>query len=215
MAGNPMNRCRNCGRRLFAANRRYCYYCGEPVGAPTPPAAFGSADSPAGQSARAWLPLVAILGVVLVVMTVMIIGSQHDDGNSTTNAGAQVNAETTTTTDPTTEDTPTEQTTTEPTTTDATDPVTVVQDYYNAVNQGDYQTAWRLGGSNMSSDYSSFVQGYATTTNTDVTVTGTSGDVVDVNLSAQWNDGSWHYFTGNYTVENGVIVHGTLSKTSG
>src|SRR4051812_5739981 len=47
----------------------------------------------------------------------------------------------------------------------------VVEQYYNAVNAQEYQTAWELGGRNMSPSYDTFVSGYSDTTYTQVQVT--------------------------------------------
>jgi hypothetical protein len=93
-----------------------------------------------------------------------------------------------------------------------TSPATIVQSYFNAINAGDYQTAWQLGGNNLSPSYAAFVQGFATTDFDTVTILDTNGDVVTVSLQAQHIDGSTAYYQGTYTVHNGVITRARLVR---
>lgn len=90
----------------------------------------------------------------------------------------------------------------------------VVEQYYAAVNAQEYQSAWELGGQNMSPSYDAFVAGYADTMYTQVQVTSTDGDTVYVRVDAERYDGSTATYTGSYTVDtNGYeISHGTLAK---
>ncbi|HET9171130.1 MAG TPA: DUF4352 domain-containing protein [Actinospica sp.] len=83
----------------------------------------------------------------------------------------------------------------------------VVEQYFAAINDGNYAAAWLLGGKNIEQgSYDSFVQGFAGTTADDVTVLSVSGNTVTVQLDATQTDGTHKYFAGTYTVENGVIV---------
>ena len=83
----------------------------------------------------------------------------------------------------------------------------VVEQYFAAINAGNYALAWSLGGKNIApGSYNSFVQGFAGTSSDNVTVVSTSGNTVSVELDATQTDGSHKYFAGTYTVKNGVIV---------
>jgi hypothetical protein len=93
------------------------------------------------------------------------------------------------------------------------DPAAVVQAYFSAINNRDYATAWRLGGSNLGESYSAFVQGFGTTANDTVTILSTSGNVVTAQLSALQSDGSTKTFAGTYTVTNGAIASSEVRQT--
>jgi hypothetical protein len=83
----------------------------------------------------------------------------------------------------------------------------VVEDYFAAINAGNYAQAWSLGGSNIQGgSYESFIQGFAGTSSDAVTIVSTSGDTVTIALDATQTDGTHKYFAGTYTVRNGVIV---------
>lgn len=96
---------------------------------------------------------------------------------------------------------------------DASDPDSVVNAYFAAINSQDYTTAWALGGKNTGSSYSEFVAGLSTTSNDDVTIVSTSGDVVTAQLVAQQNDGSTKTFQGTYTVSGEVITSFDVQQT--
>ncbi|WP_344461604.1 hypothetical protein [Kitasatospora kazusensis] len=70
------------------------------------------------------------------------------------------------------------------------DPASVVLAYVAAIDARDYGRAWQLGGSNVSSDYQSFVSGFAATES----------------VTATHTDGSVTVFTGTFTVVGGVIT---------
>ena len=55
----------------------------------------------------------------------------------------------------------------------ATSPAEVVQEYFAAINAGDYRRAWHLGGDNLNSTYGSFAAGFAGSWNPAAT-TGTT-----------------------------------------
>lgn len=95
-----------------------------------------------------------------------------------------------------------------------TGPDSVVTAYFNAINDGDYATAWNLGGDNLDSSYSDFVSGFSGTSRDDVTIVSVNGDQVQVSLDAQQNDGTQKTYTGTYTVDNGVITAANLTQTN-
>ena len=86
------------------------------------------------------------------------------------------------------------------------DPGKTVRAYFAAITSRDYARAWRLGGRNTASSYSSFVSGLTTTANDTVTILSVSGNVVTARLTAQQIDGTVKTFQGTYTVSKGVIV---------
>jgi len=87
-----------------------------------------------------------------------------------------------------------------------TNPASVVQSYYAAINAQDYQTAWQLGGKNLSLSYQEFVDGFADTRHDTLTIVSTTGDTVAIQLDAEQTDGSHRCYVGTYTVEDGVII---------
>ncbi|WP_329401659.1 hypothetical protein [Streptomyces melanogenes] len=115
----------------------------------------------------------------------------------------------TTTDDPTTAAEPTTATT-ETTTPGPRDTITT---YYGALNRGDYETAWSLGGKNLTADYSEYAAGFADTQRADVTVLSVQGDTVSVDIDARQRDGSTRTFTGTYTVRNGEITSASVHRT--
>ncbi|MFI1583853.1 hypothetical protein [Embleya sp. NPDC020630] len=100
-----------------------------------------------------------------------------------------------------------------PTSTPASNPATVVAHYYDAINRGDYTTAWTLGGSNLGSTYATFVAGFSDTVSDRLTIDSISGDTVQVRVAAQRTDGSVRLYAGSYTIRNGTITKGTLRAT--
>ncbi|WP_051367637.1 DUF4352 domain-containing protein [Hamadaea tsunoensis] len=95
----------------------------------------------------------------------------------------------------------------------AASPAAVVTAYVDAINSGDYQRAWALGGSSFDSDEGHFAAGFATTRHDTLTIDGTSGGTVRVTLDAEQTDGSHQVYEGYYTVQGGVIVGGSLERT--
>lgn len=106
--------------------------------------------------------------------------------------------------------------TSSPTTTLATSAaVTVVQQYFAAINARDFQRAWDLGGKNLHrGDYASFVQGFSTTLNDTITSVSGEGDAVHVTLVATQTSGERRTYQGTYTVRNGVIVAAKVIRSS-
>jgi hypothetical protein len=88
----------------------------------------------------------------------------------------------------------------------------VVLEYYDAINAHDYQTAWALGGRNLSSNYAAYVQGYAGTASVTVSILSTQGNTVSVSLVAMENNGSEATYQGTYTVQNGVITGANIQS---
>jgi hypothetical protein len=82
----------------------------------------------------------------------------------------------------------------------------VVDEYFAAINAGDYQRAWDLGGKNLGGSFSAFAAGFADTEHDTATITHTDGAVVHVRLDAEQTDGSVRHYVGTYTVHEGVIT---------
>jgi hypothetical protein len=95
-----------------------------------------------------------------------------------------------------------------------TDPAAIVEAYFSAVAQHDYQQAWDLGGRNLVSSYQAFVAGYAATDHAQLTVIGENGSEVDVQVTAYEYDASGgqqtSWYDGSYQVSGGVITSGHL-----
>ncbi len=93
-------------------------------------------------------------------------------------------------------------------------PAGTVQAYYAAINGHQYARAWRLGGRNSGSSYSSFVSGFATTKNDTVTILSVSGNVVTARVAALQADGTVKTYQGTYTISNGVISQFNVHQIS-
>jgi hypothetical protein len=91
----------------------------------------------------------------------------------------------------------------------------VVLQFYQDLNDHNYQAAWNLGGDNIGgSDYNGWVAGYATTASVTVDAYGTYDDgTVWTHLSAVQTDGSVKTYDGTYTVSSGVIVSANMVQT--
>jgi hypothetical protein len=96
------------------------------------------------------------------------------------------------------------------------DPAGAVNAYYDAIDRGDFSTAWYLGGKNLpgNRDYPTYVAAFSGTARDTPTVTSVNGGTVYVDLSAEQTDGSVRTFSGYYTVSGGVIVGGHLARTA-
>jgi hypothetical protein len=99
-----------------------------------------------------------------------------------------------------------------------TNPEDTVNAYFDAINSGDYQKAWNLGGKNTTSSYSSFVSGFKNTEMVSVQILDVSGDIATATVTARLNtlekDGSTKVFEGTYTVKNGVITAFNVHQVS-
>jgi hypothetical protein len=74
----------------------------------------------------------------------------------------------------------------------------VVREYFAAINAQDYRRAWDLGGKNLSSSYSAFVDGFATTAHDTVHILNADSDTVSIRLEATQTDGSLRIIEGTY-----------------
>lgn len=86
-------------------------------------------------------------------------------------------------------------------------PAAVVRAFYRDINARGYAAAYSIDlAVHASQSFSAFKSGYSDTAHDTVAITGVSGNVVSVYLTATHTDGSIHTFTGTYTVQNGKIV---------
>ena len=95
-------------------------------------------------------------------------------------------------------------------------PWAVTSAYYADVESGDYADAWALmdNGNTLPGTYQEFVAGYATTGAQTLTENWESGDQVGFSLAAvQTDTGQTNYYTGTYTVGNGVITNAQMTQT--
>ncbi|KOX02883.1 hypothetical protein [Streptomyces sp. NRRL B-3648] len=92
-------------------------------------------------------------------------------------------------------------------------PAGTVTRFFDAINQGDYATAWDLGGKNLDASYTSFVSGFSSTARDDVTIESVEGDTVRVQLLARQTDGTQKSYSGRYTVADGVITDASMTPT--
>jgi hypothetical protein len=95
-------------------------------------------------------------------------------------------------------------------------PVSVVEEFYAAINAHDYASAWALGGDNLSGGgtYAEFVQGYSNTAYDTITSIYGAGDTVYMNLVATDDSGAQTSYSVTYTVRGEVIVSGSGTQTS-
>jgi hypothetical protein len=96
-------------------------------------------------------------------------------------------------------------------------PWAVVSEYYGDVEGQDYQAAWSLLGFDPGGEtYSQFVQGYSCTGGQTLTETGSSGDQVSFDITAEDTClGEQQTFTDTATVTGGKITAATITQTSG
>jgi hypothetical protein len=87
-------------------------------------------------------------------------------------------------------------------------------DFYNAINDGDYATAWALGGDNLSPNFTTFSDGYSSTLTDSATATDTSATTADIQLDATQTDGTVKQYSGTYTVVDGVITAADVTQTN-
>lgn len=95
----------------------------------------------------------------------------------------------------------------------ATDARTVVQQFYDDINNHRYAAAWRLtaepGGA---AGYVKFRDGYIGTAHDTLTIESVNGDVVTFTLAAQQTNGTVRNFAGTYTVTNGIISSSSVKR---
>jgi hypothetical protein len=101
-----------------------------------------------------------------------------------------------------------------PSSSPATSPDTVVTNYYTAINDHDYRTAYRLNEKAQSDEsFTTFKVGFTGTRYDNLTITGVTGETVSINLTADQTDGSVKTYEGTYTVRHGKIVDATIKQT--
>ncbi|MFF3745803.1 hypothetical protein [Streptomyces kronopolitis] len=93
------------------------------------------------------------------------------------------------------------------------DPIDVVQAYFAALNDDEFEAAWALGGKNTSGrPYDGFVTATQGTDQDVVSVDSVVGNKVTVTFDATQTNGSHGRFTGTYTVQNGEIVTAAVHR---
>jgi len=99
--------------------------------------------------------------------------------------------------------------------------VSVVQQFYEAIDAYDYNAAYALYGSSMQSQQTpaEFEKGYAGTAFVQMTTSGSKqnssgGMDVRVNLISWLNDGGIHAYSGTYTVVNQLITGADITQGS-
>jgi curli biogenesis system outer membrane secretion channel CsgG len=95
-----------------------------------------------------------------------------------------------------------------------TDPWAVVAAYYGDIESGDYQNAWQLLDSGMTTGqtYQQFVDGFGCTGSQNLSENWESGDEVNFDLAATDDcSGAVQDFSGTDTVVNGKIVAADIS----
>ena len=94
----------------------------------------------------------------------------------------------------------------------ATDPRTIVREYFADINTKNYAAAWQLvpqiGG------YQQFRDGFIGTARDNFKIVSVTGSVVKVNLEAVHDDGTVRYYTGTYTVTNGKISSADMRRVA-
>jgi len=103
----------------------------------------------------------------------------------------------------------------------ASDAVSVVQQFYEAIDAYDYNAAYALYGSSMQSEQTAaqFEQGYVGTAFVQMTTSGSKqnangGTDVSVDLISWLNDGGIHAYSGTYTVVNQLITGADITQGS-
>lgn len=99
----------------------------------------------------------------------------------------------------------------QPATPAMTNGVAVVTQYYQDISDGNYSAAWALGGRNIAAlngqTYNSWVAGYGTTANINITSSGAwDANRVWCDISATQDSGAVYDYYGTYNVAGGVIV---------
>ncbi|HKR69934.1 MAG TPA: serine/threonine-protein kinase [Streptosporangiaceae bacterium] len=96
----------------------------------------------------------------------------------------------------------------------AASPDNVVTDYYNAINDHDFRTAYKLNEKAQSDEsFNAFKLGFTGTKYDNLTITGVTGDNVSINLTANQTDGSVKTYEGTYKVRHGKIVDASIKQT--
>lgn len=93
------------------------------------------------------------------------------------------------------------------------DPATVVEDFYDAIDSEDWQSAWSLGGKNLGLSYDGFVAQYDGTSYEDDDVENTDDTTASAQLTVTAADGTQESYSGTYTVVDGVITSADVSPS--
>ena len=106
----------------------------------------------------------------------------------------------------------------EPAPPQASDAWAVASAYYADLQSSDYTQAWVLmnNGNTLPQTYSQFVNGFNDTDNSSITWSedSESGNTVSIDISAlKISTDTTQYFTGTYTVDNGVITDANVTQT--
>ncbi len=98
-----------------------------------------------------------------------------------------------------------------------TDPWAVLSEYYGDIDSGNYSAAWDLLSPSMQAQdgpYYSWTAGYADTGAQTLTENWESGDEVSANIAAvDTATGDAQYFSGSWTVDNGLITSASVTQT--
>jgi hypothetical protein len=98
-----------------------------------------------------------------------------------------------------------------------TNAVAVVSQYYQDITDHNYSAAWALGGRNIAArngqTYASWVAGYSTTAQVNVTSSGAwDANRVWCYISATQDSGAVYHYYGTYDVAGGMIVSGHIRQ---
>ena len=98
-----------------------------------------------------------------------------------------------------------------------TDPWAVLSEYYGDIDSGNYSAAWDLLSPSMQAQdgpYYAWTAGYADTGAQTLTENWESGDEVSANIAAvDTATGDAQYFSGSWTVDNGLITSASVTQT--
>lgn len=98
-----------------------------------------------------------------------------------------------------------------------TDPWAVLSEYYGNIDSGNYPAAWNLLSSPMQAQlgpYYPWTVGYANTGAQTLNENWESGDNVSANIAAvDTATGDTQYFSGSWTVDNGLITSASVTQT--
>lgn len=83
--------------------------------------------------------------------------------------------------------------------------------YFAAINHHKWQIAWRLSGE--TGTFAQFRAGFRGTMHDTVRIQSVDGNVVTASLTAAQTDNTVKYYTGTYTVTNGVITAKQVTQT--
>jgi hypothetical protein len=98
-----------------------------------------------------------------------------------------------------------------------TDPWAVLSEYYGDIDSQNYSAAWDLLSASMQAQlgpYDAWTAGYASTGSQTLSENWESGDTVSANIAAvDTATGATQYFSGSWTVDNGLITSASVTQT--